>query len=245
MRATVRVSQSWPRRLMAFAVSLTVLALSSIVVVSAMPARAQAAPVLASPARSLPTSAHLMRAQLATSSAWERLRAWILRNYRRAPALMLGLAAIVALPMLAVLGLIVRRLFSPRAAPGRAVAPAPIGGHVGPATTVTRRRDGLTWPVDAWIEVDGDRGTRRPIVHDLMRIGREADNEIVLEDEHVHRYHAAIRRTEDAEILVVDLSPPDGAGVLLNGTKVSEARLRNDDVIILGGTRLRIIARPS
>jgi hypothetical protein len=163
---------------------------------------------------------------------------------------MIGLVAVIVLPLLAVVGLLVRRLMlSARRAEStfhstEAVSVVGNGGtgHSDAVASV-RLRDGLTWPVDAWIEIEGQPETRRAIVHDLMRIGREADNEIVLTDARVHRYHAAVRRTEDAELLAIDLSPRDGNGLLVNGEQVGECRLRDGDIITIGRTRLLFSAR--
>ena len=87
----------------------------------------------------------------------------------------------------------------------------------------------------------------------MLRIGREADNDICLSDKTVHRYHAVIHRTTDGAVVVTDLSGADGNGVLINGTRVGEGRLtegdidrhRRSEVEVRRKTRLAMDAAPS
>jgi pSer/pThr/pTyr-binding forkhead associated (FHA) protein len=78
----------------------------------------------------------------------------------------------------------------------------------------------------------------------MVRIGREADNDICLQEKTVHRYHAVIRRTTDGEVIITDLSGPDGNGVLVNGTRIGEGRLKRGDVLAIGEVKLNFDARP-
>ena len=82
-----------------------------------------------------------------------------------------------------------------------AVEPAPTAvAVVDPVSARTRPGDGMTWPVDAWLKVDGGHDAPVPIVREIVRIGREDDNDIVLPLSTVHRYHAVVQRTEEAEL---------------------------------------------
>lgn len=176
---------------------------------------------------------------------------WLAASYSQAPALVLGLVALIALPPLALVGLWVIR---------REAATTDISQ----ANTQVRRvvrpqaaepRDGVRTghiplrPQEAWIEIV-NRSEVAPAAPDqkyslarsLLRIGREQDNDICLEDVTVHRYHAAIHRTEDAEFVVTDLSSASGNGVVVNGRSVGEARLANGDLIQLGNAKLRFMA---
>ena len=78
-----------------------------------------------------------------------------------------------------------------------------------------------------------------------MRIGRDGDNDICLSEMTVHRYHAAVHRTEDADFVITDLSSAGGNGVKVNGNAVAEARLEDGDLIELGLARLKFIAKPA
>jgi pSer/pThr/pTyr-binding forkhead associated (FHA) protein len=93
------------------------------------------------------------------------------------------------------------------------------------------------------VELAGS-GQRHVIGRAMLRIGREADNDICLSEKTVHRYHAVVRRTTDGEVVVTDLSGADGNGVLINGTRVGEGRLTKGDVIGIGEVKLRFDARP-
>jgi pSer/pThr/pTyr-binding forkhead associated (FHA) protein len=101
------------------------------------------------------------------------------------------------------------------------------------------------WPSQAWIEIEGSESARHGIGRGIVRIGREGDNDICLTDMTVHRYHAAIHRTDDAEYVITDLSSADGNGVAVNGQPVSEARLADGDTIVLGRACLKFIAKPA
>ncbi len=101
-------------------------------------------------------------------------------------------------------------------------------------------------PQEAWIQLENGSEvapsvatSRFNLARTLLRIGRETDNDICLEDVTVHRYHAAVHRTEDAEFVITDLSSAGGNGVVVNGRAVSEARLSNGDAIQLGNARLK------
>jgi hypothetical protein len=68
------------------------------------------------------------------------------------------------------------------------------------------------------------------------RLGRAPDNEIVLRDPQVSRYHAVITYT-GSEYVIADLGSANGTNV--NGVRVQQPRpLRNGDVIIIGSEQL-------
>lgn len=173
-------------------------------------------------------------------NAWASTAGWVQHSYDHAPALMLGLVALFTVPPLALIGEIVRR----RRAYADYSAPIPqtqVDADAEPAPS--EGSDGLTWPVDARIEIEGTPGVVFPIGRELMRIGRDSDNDLVLHQSDVHRSHAVIHRSEDAEILIIDMSGSDGNGLLVNGQRVARARLRNNDVIAIGTARLKFTSR--
>jgi pSer/pThr/pTyr-binding forkhead associated (FHA) protein len=102
-----------------------------------------------------------------------------------------------------------------------------------------------TWPTQAWVEVMGIAGERHVIGRTMVRIGREEDNDICLSAHTVHRYHAVIRRTTDGDVVITDLSGDEGNGVLVNGVRVTEARLTKGDMINVGEVKLRFDAHPA
>lgn len=172
------------------------------------------------------------------------LRAWIDDSYDHAPALMLGLSVLLLVPVLALAGIVIRRS-RPQTSPDATVL-------------LTRRRQkeaekadtdlspktrtvSAAQPARAWVETDN--GERVAIGYGMVRIGREADNDIRFSDKTVHRYHAIIRRTTDGEVMITDTSGDDGNGVLLNGARIAEARLTRGDVINIGKIKLRFDAQ--
>jgi hypothetical protein len=68
-----------------------------------------------------------------------------------------------------------------------------------------------------------------------IQVGRVADNDIVLPDPNVSRVHARVWHRDDA-YFVTDLSSTNGTWV--NEERISEAELKDDDVIRFGSTRL-------
>lgn len=73
----------------------------------------------------------------------------------------------------------------------------------------------------------------------MVRIGRDDDNEISLPVGTVHRHHAVIHHTDDAEFMIQDLSSADGNGVIVNGQRVGRVRLNHGDTVELGEAVLR------
>jgi ABC-type multidrug transport system ATPase subunit len=72
-------------------------------------------------------------------------------------------------------------------------------------------------------------------VQGRLRIGREPDNDVVLDDLQVSRRHAELHRTATGARLV-DLGTRNGS--YLNGARVSEAEVRPGDVLAFGRHRL-------
>lgn len=187
--------------------------------------------------------------------SWTAFTDWIASSYNGAPALVLGLvAALVAIPPLAFAGLIALRREEKSV-------------NIAEARTEVRRvsrdadvlpRDGVRTghiplrPQEGWIQLENAdevapsaSTSRYSLGRTLLRIGRETDNDICLEDVTVHRYHAAVHRTEDAEFVITDLSSAGGNGVVVNGRSVSEARLSSGDTIQLGNARLKFNTGPA
>lgn len=172
-----------------------------------------------------------------TTDAWMQLNTWLDDSYHKAPALMLVLTALLALPTLAIAGLMLRRQ---RRSPDSTVLLSRPARRTASRRSVTTR-EVSAWPTEAWIEVGGQRYV---VGRAMLRIGREADNDVCLQEKTVHRYHAVIRRSTEGEVIVTDLSGPEGNGVLVNGARVSESRLKAGDQIAIGEVKLNFDARP-
>ncbi|MFH1632701.1 MAG: FHA domain-containing protein [Chloroflexota bacterium] len=85
----------------------------------------------------------------------------------------------------------------------------------------------------AFLIVDGSRVV--PLDKPVINIGRKNDNHIVINNEHVSRYHAQIRAVK-GRFVVLDLNSSVGTSV--NGEPVTSAFLRPGDVVSLGGVPL-------
>jgi hypothetical protein len=77
-----------------------------------------------------------------------------------------------------------------------------------------------------------------PLAADVVRAGRSPANDIVLDDASVSRRHALLARRGGATWILDDRSLN---GVRVNGERVSEAALRDGDVIALGNVAVRYV----
>jgi adenylate cyclase len=78
-----------------------------------------------------------------------------------------------------------------------------------------------------------------PILAQEVRMGRaNENNELVLNDDKVSRWHAVLRQNKDSYTLV-DLNSVNHT--LVNDRQISEQKLRNGDVIGVGGYRLTFV----
>lgn len=180
--------------------------------------------------------------------------AWLREHHQRAPTLVLGLFAILMVPVVAVVAAVWRALSSladlddrgHHGASDRTQEPTSptLGGLNGPT--------GAEWHHTALIEILGppDRhyhGTalRYRMLQPVVQIGRSEDVDIIINDPTVHHYHAAIERTEDAEYHVMDLSAGTGNGVVVNGEPVLQRTIHHGDEIRLGRAKLRFLTAPT
>lgn len=201
--------------------------------------------------------------QLILAAAPEGLAAYVERilglGMDSAPALILGLTLVLAIPVLLAFGVFTRPLAPeiartkrmPRAGEDH---PLPDGSaEVPPGSGAPGYRDAALIELaslDRAASLDQtttEEERERPLFRFgqqvlLARIGRETDNEIRLDHSTVHRYHAIIERRLGEGYVIADLSDTNGNGVLVNGERIFHRLLRNGDVITLGAARLRFDA---
>ncbi|WP_433733772.1 FHA domain-containing protein [Nocardia sp. CA-129566] len=77
------------------------------------------------------------------------------------------------------------------------------------------------------------------ITSDKLRIGRAADNDVVVPDLLLSRHHAELRRLGDGGYRIVDLDSHNGTYV--NGARVDAADLSESDLIGMGHTTFRLV----
>ena len=123
------------------------------------------------------------------------------------------------LPVLAPMGLLLRRRPSIESRPMPALIP--------PALQTL------------WIEIVGVHPRRR-LDHRLVRIGRQDDNDLCIKDATIHRYHAVIYPSPEEGLMIADLIGPEGNGLKVNGERVAQALLKPGDRLELGRVQLRI-----
>lgn len=89
----------------------------------------------------------------------------------------------------------------------------------------------------AYVEVQDELHTRHPISGDTFRIGRHADNELMVADASISRFHAEIKHELNSRYVIRDLESLNG--VYVNGRKARTAILSNGDLIELGDITLK------
>jgi ABC-type multidrug transport system ATPase subunit len=72
-----------------------------------------------------------------------------------------------------------------------------------------------------------------------MKIGRRPDNDIVVSDLGVSKQHAELRLSPTGKYEIIDLGSHNGTFV--NGTRVNEAQLKDDDIIAIGHATFRLV----
>ncbi len=162
------------------------------------------------------------------------VQAAIFESYRVAPALMLGLALAASLPLLTMLNKIIEPLMrSPDAT--RRYKPGPEDKFEAEIPDVEGSHHRAPF-----VEIEnGGRGMRCAILRDMLRIGREDDNDVRIPSRSVHRYHAAIHREDFDDWHITDLTGVESNGLIVNGKRCCEARLNDGDLIQLGPGKLR------
>lgn len=105
-----------------------------------------------------------------------------------------------------------------------------------PQVGATKKVEPPPW---AWIEMCDEAHTRHPIRAISLKIGRGGHNDLALNNDSVSAHHCVINRTREEEWVITDLN--SGNGVVLNGTKVQQAVLRDGDVIELGELKMRFL----
>lgn len=173
-------------------------------------------------------------------SAWALVLATLEELGDTAPALAIGLAALLVVPAIALVAMTARG-FSRTAA--RANARRIIAAPPPPNSTATTTARAATCR-SAFLVIAGHPAARLSSDHPVIRIGRQEDNDIRFAAGTVHRYHAIIQRTPEAEYWVTDLSGPGGHGVAINGRRVTRGRLAPGDAIRLGEAEVIFRAAP-
>ncbi|MFQ6331232.1 FHA domain-containing protein [Nocardia sp. CWNU-33] len=77
------------------------------------------------------------------------------------------------------------------------------------------------------------------ITSSTLRIGRAADNDVVVPDLMVSRHHAELHMVGDGKYRIVDLDSHNG--IYINGSRVDAADLSESDLIGMGHTTFRLV----
>ena len=172
-----------------------------------------------------PVVAKLTAAAAIASEHLVRIPPAVARGYLRTPEMIIGLGTALALPLVALLSVTARWI-----ARGRTDRQRLAGKRreaLGPRTRPSAK---------AWLEVAGTTGIKGlEVGGELTRIGHDSDNDLALPFTGVHQFHAVIRRTSEAEFMLVDVTGQAGFGIAVNGRRLRSCALRDGDRIELGG----------
>jgi pSer/pThr/pTyr-binding forkhead associated (FHA) protein len=83
-----------------------------------------------------------------------------------------------------------------------------------------------------WVEVSG---TTYVLTKPVTRLGRGADTDLRIDDPGISRNHAELRRS-GGDVTIADLGSTNG--VVVDGTRVDEVRLRDGAQVRLGSTTM-------
>jgi ABC transport system ATP-binding/permease protein len=86
--------------------------------------------------------------------------------------------------------------------------------------------------------VDRRPTARLPLPARVMRIGRTPDNDLVISDLGVSRKHAELRKSQSGRYQIIDLGSHNG--IYVNGTRVDQAEVSEDDIIGIGHATFRL-----
>lgn len=98
---------------------------------------------------------------------------------------------------------------------------------------MTTTPENETFPTNAFLIVNG--AEIFPLTKPVIRIGRMADNDLVLPDSRISRYHAQLRADNGLYVLV-DLKSTGGSSI--DGKRVHKAALKPGNVVTLAGIPL-------
>jgi FHA domain len=143
------------------------------------------------------------------------------------------LSAVGGLVVLALVGLVLAGFFLKRKKPP-IVLPEP--------TFRSDEEPAFALPILAWLETLDSEQTRYPITKSAVRIGRLADNDIVMKNDTVSGHHAEIVR-KGSQFIIADLESSNN--VLVGGKRIEKAALQDGDIVELGEVRLRFIEQSS
>ena len=96
-------------------------------------------------------------------------------------------------------------------------------------------------PPLAWLEMCDAQQTRHPVRIPSLKIGRGQHNDFVLRNDSISGNHCVLDRNREGEWSITDLN--SGNGVVINGTLVKQAALRQGDTIELGELKMRFLLR--
>lgn len=89
---------------------------------------------------------------------------------------------------------------------------------------------------------DGEEIILIALEEPVLHIGRSQSANVVLEDKTVSRRHAIVARRGASTVILDDRS---ANGIVVNGVRVTEAELRDGDVIQLGQVLIRYLDVPA
>ena len=149
-------------------------------------------------------------------------------GWSRTPAIAIGIASALSVPFLARLTPTIHALLVPDRSAAQVAA---------------RRAHMLSQPsrsflTKAWLEGDGTGNRRVELAREIVRIGHGPDADVRLPGKDSDTVLALIRRTPEAEFVVMDMSGGAGLGLTVNGQRLITATLCDSDQITFGASSI-------
>lgn len=171
-----------------------------------------------------------------------RISGFLADSYAREPALMIALALVFVLsPLVSIILLATqsanRAIAHRMTTRGESLKKAMQAAST--KTAATEAGGASIWSAEAALEFVDAAYDPLPLLGRMLRIGRHEENDVRLTDKTVHRHHAVLQLTSEQGYTITDLSGAEGNGVLVNSERVTQAQLRDGDIIELGTVKLR------
>jgi ABC-type multidrug transport system ATPase subunit len=126
----------------------------------------------------------------------------------------------------------------PAAAPPPSAPPVGPAQPAAPAVAAAAAAAAAAAQSDLLPSVDRRPTSRMPLPAKALRIGRVPDNDVVLSDLNVSRFHAELRKSPSGSYEIVDLGSHNGTFV--NGQRVTSQVLTEHDLVSIGSSTFRL-----
>lgn len=102
---------------------------------------------------------------------------------------------------------------------------------------IRKKPEKNTGKIYAYLDMLDADGSHHPVANEVMRIGRNANNDLQLNNDSVSGFHAEIHRNRSGDFTITDLNSTNG--ILVNDQEVKSQVLAEGDILEIGEVRMR------